>query len=186
MDTQHNEGKMGGYCPSCLKGKDDCTCLRDSMKIPVTPPTPVSRTAEEGQLEEFIYTQLEDNKTVPYNNRGLAALLAMQIIRAELYRTQPVVPTKTAEEILEPYRLHLFPEVFGDMSGTDKVSWDGAIKAMDEYKNQFVGTQPEEREERVRIAGEAWDAGMEHEYEKHFGAVPPLSPNKEQYLSQIK
>lgn len=61
-----------------------------------------------------------------------------------LLATPPAPEGRTAEEILEPYRLHLFPEVFGDISGTDKVSWEGAIKAMHDYKNQFDRTQPEE------------------------------------------
>lgn len=32
----------------------------------------------------------------------------------------------------------------------------------------------------------AFDAGMEHEYEKHYGAIPPTSPNKEQYIKSLK
>ena len=31
----------------------------------------------------------------------------------------------------------------------------------------------------------AFDAGMDYEYEKHFGPVPPLSPDKETYLSSL-
>jgi hypothetical protein len=33
---------------------------------------------------------------------------------------------------------------------------------------------------------DAFDAGMEHEYEKHYGAIPPTSPNKEQYIKSLK
>jgi hypothetical protein len=48
-------------------------------------------------------------------------------------------------------------------------------------------TQPEEREERLRIAGEAWDAGGTFEYAQRFPAsISGNPPNKEEYLSSLK
>jgi len=38
----------------------------------------------------------------------------------------------------------------------------------------------------LQQVADTFDAGAENEYEKHFGAVPPLSPNKETYLASLQ
>lgn len=63
--------------------------------------------------------------------------------------TSPTPVSRTAEEILKS---KLDPKII--ILNNPDYTFNKVIDAMEEYKNQFVGTQPEEREERVRIAGE--------------------------------
>lgn len=45
---------------------------------------------------------------------------------------------------------------------------------------------PPQEPEAKAIADDAFEAGMEYEWSKHNGSAPFNTPNKEQYLSQIK
>lgn len=74
-------------------------------------------------------------------------------------------PERSAEEILEKYRLYVLPEVFEQTGKTEKVSWNGAIKAMHEFRSQYtpstpapLGTQGEDKAEpREKITKELYD-----------------------------
>lgn len=59
-------------------------------------------------------------------------------------------------------------------------------KFLDWFNNNKVILLQSEKERDKKIASEAFMAGEEHEFEKHFGAIPPLSPNKEEYLKSLK
>lgn len=41
------------------------------------------------------------------------------------------------------------------------------------------------REDIVKMIGDAFDAGGENEYRKHFGSVPNQAPDKQQYINQL-
>lgn len=62
-----------------------------------------------------------------------------------------------------------------------------AIKAMEEYASQYQHPVPEASQPAagysLQQVADAFEAGAENEYEKHFGAIPPLSLNKETYLA---
>jgi len=164
MDTQHNEGKTE----------------KVTVYLPVNFKEPESISGVPNfYLDEFVNGKWEP-KCYVKPAQGYFSEFEPS--------TLPPPVSRTAEEI-EQMAYEIYPHDVPIESPGDQCKnfhyrqayISGFKKAMELYR-----TQPEEREEMVRIAGEAFDAGMEHEYEKHFGAVPPLSPNKEQYLSQIK
>lgn len=65
-----------------------------------------------------------------------------------------------------------------------------AIKAMEEYASQYQHPVPEASQPAagysLQQVADAFEAGAENEYEKHFGAIPPLSLNKETYLASLQ
>jgi hypothetical protein len=150
MDIQNTGGKTelnfktGGYCPSCLKGKDDCTCLRNSMKMPSTPPPPV-RTLLIKFVTEFI-------NEFPETNLDYLRMSADRFIENNL---PPVLPIKTAEQCLrDVYDENDSQEDNLQLAITLNPSLEKIIQAMELYR-----TQPEER---LMIAGEAFDAGNKY------------------------
>ena len=52
-------------------------------------------------------------------------------------------------------------------------------------KGMFAASQPAAGYSLQQVA-DAFEAGAENEYEKHFGAIPPLSLNKETYLASLQ
>jgi len=56
----------------------------------------------------------------------------------------------------------------------------------DQLKERYKAAINTEKRFTLKDIEDAFDAGMLHEYEKHFGAVPPLTENKEQYINNLK
>lgn len=53
---------------------------------------------------------------------------------------------KTAEEILREHRLYICPTSFGEEFPVNKVTYTGALKAMQEYADQFKMEFPSDEE----------------------------------------
>lgn len=188
MDRQHNEGsaieKMIEYLNGLLKIEDDLILTNSNNEVAVkdikenwqqlnmiremaftiqkkyaTPPTPVSRTAEE----------ILERHLKKCNDLGFLKQSSPEKYNAVIASINEAL-TITTNKIDDFLRMH--PE-FRCLDVIGKFS-------------KVIRTQPEEREERVSIAA-AYDAGWARGHSEGADIENFTNhPNKEQYLSTIK
>lgn len=68
-----------------------------------------------------------------------------------------------------------------DVDWNDPITFALPMTALEKKSDMVVMA----KDDFIKIVGDAFDAGQVHEYEKHFGAVPPLTENKTEYINQL-